>query len=132
MWYSFGINIFTFILFLCLFWGRVSLCSLGCPGTHSVNQVGLKLKDLPASASQVLPLPGLPWIFWAAIPRSLIYSGLCLIILCLIIYWVYVLKYYIKLLPKMFLKIAEFHRDFQIYLWVQRGIVSSVLRYWWL
>jgi hypothetical protein len=35
---------------------RVSLCSPGCPGTHSVDQAGLKLRNLPASASQVLGL----------------------------------------------------------------------------
>jgi hypothetical protein len=34
----------------------VSLCSPGCPGTHSVDQAGLKLRNLPASASQVLGL----------------------------------------------------------------------------
>jgi hypothetical protein len=34
----------------------VSLCSLGCPGTHSVDQAGLELRNLPASASQVLAL----------------------------------------------------------------------------
>jgi hypothetical protein len=34
----------------------VSLCSPGCPGTHSVDQAGLKLKNPPASASQVLGL----------------------------------------------------------------------------
>ena len=28
---------------------RVSLCSLGCPRTCSVDQAGLKLRDLPAS-----------------------------------------------------------------------------------
>jgi len=28
---------------------RVSLCSPGCPGTHSVNQAGLDLRDLCAS-----------------------------------------------------------------------------------
>jgi hypothetical protein len=36
--------------------GRVSLCSSSCPGTHSVNQADLKLRNLPASASQVLGL----------------------------------------------------------------------------
>jgi hypothetical protein len=30
------------------------LCSPGCPGTHSVDQVGLELRNLPASASRVL------------------------------------------------------------------------------
>jgi hypothetical protein len=33
------------------FWGRVSLYSPGCPGTHSVDQAGLKLRNPPASAS---------------------------------------------------------------------------------
>jgi hypothetical protein len=32
------------------------LCSPGCPGTHSVDQAGLELRNLPASASQVLGL----------------------------------------------------------------------------
>ncbi|GAB1293583.1 Enkurin domain-containing protein 1 [Apodemus speciosus] len=34
----------------------VSLCSPGCPGTHSVDQAGLELRNPPASASQVLGL----------------------------------------------------------------------------
>ncbi|GAB1299920.1 Poly(rC)-binding protein 2 [Apodemus speciosus] len=33
---------------------RVSLCGPGCPVTHSVDQAGLELRNLPASASQVL------------------------------------------------------------------------------
>jgi predicted ATPase len=32
------------------------VCGPGCPGTHSVDQAGLKLRNLPASASQVLRL----------------------------------------------------------------------------
>jgi hypothetical protein len=44
-----------FVLFL-FFRDRVSLCSPGCPGTHSVDQAGLELRNLPASASQVLGL----------------------------------------------------------------------------
>ena len=45
-------------LFVCLFVfrDRVSLCSPSCPGTHSVDQAGLELRNLPASASQVLGL----------------------------------------------------------------------------
>jgi hypothetical protein len=35
---------------------RVSLCSPGCPGTHFVDQVGLELRNSPASASRVLGL----------------------------------------------------------------------------
>jgi hypothetical protein len=43
---------------LCLFvfQDRVSLCSPSCPGTHSVDQAGLELRNPPASASQVLGL----------------------------------------------------------------------------
>ena len=37
-----------------VFWDRVSLCSPGCPGTHSVDQAGLELRNQPASASRVL------------------------------------------------------------------------------
>jgi hypothetical protein len=40
----------------CFFQDRVSLCSLGCPGTHFVDQAGLKLRNPPASASQMLGL----------------------------------------------------------------------------
>jgi hypothetical protein len=29
---------------------RVSLCSPGCPGTHSVDEAGLELRNPPASA----------------------------------------------------------------------------------
>jgi hypothetical protein len=35
---------------------RVSLYSPGCPGTHSVDQAVLELRNLPASTSQVLGL----------------------------------------------------------------------------
>jgi len=35
---------------------RVSLCIPGCPGTHSVDQAGLKLRNPPVSASQVVGL----------------------------------------------------------------------------
>jgi hypothetical protein len=34
----------------------VSLCSPDCPGTHFVDQAGLKLRNPPSSASQVLGL----------------------------------------------------------------------------
>jgi len=61
------IIIFKIYLFICtLVWlvgwdfrVTVSLCSSGCPGTFSVDQVGLKLRNClppPASASQVLGL----------------------------------------------------------------------------
>jgi hypothetical protein len=44
------------IFFLLVFRDRVSLYSSGCPGTHFVDQAGLELRNLPASASQVLGL----------------------------------------------------------------------------
>jgi hypothetical protein len=47
---------FLFLFFFVFFRDRVSLCSPGCPGTHSVDQAGLELRNPPASASQVLGL----------------------------------------------------------------------------
>jgi hypothetical protein len=38
------------------FWFFETLYSPGCPGTHSVDQAGLELRNPPASASQVLGL----------------------------------------------------------------------------
>jgi hypothetical protein len=45
-----------FLFFVFVFQDRVSLYSPGCPGAHSVDQVGLELRNPPASASQVLGL----------------------------------------------------------------------------
>jgi hypothetical protein len=45
-----------FFLFVFVFRDRVSLCSPGCPGTHSVDQAGLELRNSPASVSRVLGL----------------------------------------------------------------------------
>jgi hypothetical protein len=50
---------FLFVCFLGLvlvFQDRVSLCTHVCPGTHSIDQAGLELRNLPASASRVLGL----------------------------------------------------------------------------
>jgi hypothetical protein len=58
---QYDMSSFVFLVFL-VFWcflifrDKVSLCSPGCPGTHSVNQAGLELRNSPASASQVLGL----------------------------------------------------------------------------
>ena len=60
-----GIRMVSF--FVCLFFvlfcfvflvfrDRVSLCSPGCPGTDSVDQAGLELRNSTASATQVLGL----------------------------------------------------------------------------
>jgi hypothetical protein len=56
---------FIFFFFFWFFRDRVSLCIPGCPGTHSVDQAGLELRNPPASASQALGLkattPGPGW-----------------------------------------------------------------------
>jgi hypothetical protein len=46
-------GLFYFIFF---FRERISLYSPGCPGTHFVDQAGLELRNLLASASRVLGL----------------------------------------------------------------------------
>jgi hypothetical protein len=46
----------SFCFCFCFFGDRVSLCSPGCPGTHSVDQAGLELRNPPASASRMLGL----------------------------------------------------------------------------
>ena len=50
------IIIIIIIIIITVFQDRVSLCTLGCPGTHSVDQAGLEPRNLSASASQVLGL----------------------------------------------------------------------------
>ena len=47
------------LFFFLVFQDWVSLYSLGCPGTHSVDQAGLKLRNLPVSASQVAGIKGM-------------------------------------------------------------------------
>jgi hypothetical protein len=51
---------FCVCLVLGFFRDRVSLCSLGCPETHSVEQAGFEFREPPASASQVLGLKASP------------------------------------------------------------------------
>jgi hypothetical protein len=46
--------------------GLIALCSPGCPGTHSVGQAGLKLRNLPISAYQVLGLKACVNTAWQA------------------------------------------------------------------
>jgi hypothetical protein len=50
------LKFYLFIIIILVFRDRVSLYSLGCPGTHSVDQAGLELRNLPVFASQVLGL----------------------------------------------------------------------------
>jgi hypothetical protein len=52
----FFLSFFVFVCLFVCFRDRVSLYSPDCPGTHSVDQAGLELRNPPASASQVLGL----------------------------------------------------------------------------
>ena len=56
--FCFVVCFWVFCLFVCflVFRDRVSLCNPGCPGTHTVDQDGLELRNPPASASEVLGL----------------------------------------------------------------------------
>jgi hypothetical protein len=54
--FCFVLVVALFCFVLLIFRDRVSLCSPGCPGTHFVDQVSLKLRNPPASASRVLGL----------------------------------------------------------------------------
>jgi hypothetical protein len=59
------LDYFIYLLIVCLF-VCLFVCFLrqgffvspGCPGTHSVDQAGLELRNPPASDSQVLGLKG--------------------------------------------------------------------------
>jgi hypothetical protein len=62
--FVFGFGFFVCLFFVFVFRDRVSLYSPGCPGTHSVDQAGLKLRNPPASASRVLGLKT-----WATTPE---------------------------------------------------------------
>jgi hypothetical protein len=46
----FSFLFFSFLSFFFIFQDRVSLYNPGCPGTHSVDQIGLELRNPPASA----------------------------------------------------------------------------------
>jgi hypothetical protein len=47
--------LFFFFFFFLVFRDMVSLYSPGCPRTHFVDQAGLELRNLPASASRAPP-----------------------------------------------------------------------------
>jgi hypothetical protein len=66
-----------FFFFFLVFRDRVSLCSPGCPGTHSVVWAVLELRNLPASASQVLGLKACTtsaWLFFFFSFKKIIYK----------------------------------------------------------
>jgi hypothetical protein len=68
-------NLFVVVVVLFLFFrDRVSLCSPGCPGTHSVDQAGLELRNPPASASQMLGLKACVITAWPGLIKILRYN----------------------------------------------------------
>jgi hypothetical protein len=54
--FIFVVGFLLVCLFVFVFQDMASLYSLGCPGTHSVDQAGLELKNPPSFASRVLGL----------------------------------------------------------------------------
>jgi hypothetical protein len=63
-----------FVCFVFVFQDRISLYSPGYPGTHFVDQAGLKLRNPPASASQMLGLKACAaaTTTWPDVPRFLL------------------------------------------------------------
>jgi hypothetical protein len=57
---------YYFIILVFVFQDWVSLCSPCCPRTYSVDQAGLELRALPASAFQVLGLKGFTTTTWSS------------------------------------------------------------------
>ena len=78
--WSFGTCVlpyFNFLFTFLVFWDRVSLCSPGCPGNHSVDQAVFEPRNPPVSASQVLELKACatPFLF-------ILFKYVCLHVLC--------------------------------------------------
>jgi hypothetical protein len=102
--------VFFVCLFVCLFCfvfqDRVSLCSPGYPGTHSVAQAGLELRNPPASASQVLGLKVCGTtarlrfmcydIHKQSIFENTLFFFLCLVLYCLCFFVCLVLVCYLR------------------------------------
>jgi hypothetical protein len=63
-----SLTVTSFCLFVCLFFKTGFLCvAPGCPGTHSIAQAGLELRNLPVSASQVLELKACATTAWLTV-----------------------------------------------------------------
>jgi hypothetical protein len=75
------------VLFFFFSQDTVFLCSPGCPRIHSIDQAGLKLRDLPASASQVLGLNACATTAWLERPFKKLFSLLfCILPACISVY----------------------------------------------
>ena len=57
----------VFVFFFSPKTGFLCVALPGCPGTHFVNQAGLGLRNLPASASQVLGLKACATTAWLSL-----------------------------------------------------------------
>jgi hypothetical protein len=79
---SFPFQFLLFVFVFVFFRDRVSLYSPGCPGTRSVDQAGLKLRNLPASASQVLGLKWLPGSLFSFI-CFVLFPCACVLLACM-------------------------------------------------
>jgi hypothetical protein len=64
----FGLVWFGLVWFGLVLRDRVSLYSPGYPGTHSVDQAGLKLRNPPSSVSEVLGLQACATTAWLCQP----------------------------------------------------------------
>ena len=73
---------FCFVLFFETGFLCVALVSV-CPGTLSVDQAGLELRNLPASASQVLGLKVCATTVWLSFFKSVQIHKVDMIIQCL-------------------------------------------------
>jgi hypothetical protein len=54
----YGFVVVVVVVVVVVLLDRVSLCILSCPGIHSIDQGSIKLRYLPAAASQVPGLKG--------------------------------------------------------------------------
>jgi hypothetical protein len=67
-----------------LFFEAGFLCSPGYPGTHSVDHAGLQLRNLPASASQVLELKATTG--WLEILDCSYFCMFCFVLFCFVLF----------------------------------------------
>lgn len=121
-------------MFVCLsFWDRVSLCSSGCPGPHSVDQVSLELRDLPASASEccdykcVPPFPAFLYVFKNH-PCIFSPSG-C--VLCFISFWLFLLSIVQSFLLSSLKKFLHMYR-YYYWSWFNLQFFSCLMFVFWL
>ena len=115
--------LFCFVLFFCflfsvfvvvvVFWDRVSLYSPGCPETYFGDQAGLELRNLPASASQVLELKACTIMPDACI---LLQGGLLITVVCPALHDVWIINITETAEARQRLTLSDFVLDFECHL----------------